>query len=158
MAKAQKLLPQISEKEWSKQFRELAALYGWECYVPWLSIHSPRGFPDVTCCRVRNGVGELLFVELKTETGKVSLSQQAWIDRLNTVPGIRAFVFRPRDFDAALEILKGRTGPEVAPLLRERARETLHCCDCEKSGTKQCWNSWTPDHEVGECLNYRKAR
>ena len=99
----------MSEKDWSRQFRQLAGHLGWTLqYHPFLSIYSDKGFPDLTLYRKRNGVGELMFVELKTERGKVSDKQQEWIDALNTVPGIRAYVFRPSQFDAAVAILTAK--------------------------------------------------
>ena len=53
---------------------------------------SPPGKPDLTLLRE----GELVFMELKSERGTVRKPQRAWLDLLETVPGIAAYVIRPR--------------------------------------------------------------
>ena len=69
------------------------------------SYGSAKGYPDWHLLRIRDGVAESLFVELKSNTGKVKPEQQEWIDALNLIPGTRAYVWRPSDFDAATAVL-----------------------------------------------------
>jgi hypothetical protein len=57
------------------------------------SRRSPAGFPD----RVYAGPGGVLFRELKTDTGKLSAEQQAWIVGLHAA-GLDAQVWRPGDW------------------------------------------------------------
>ncbi|MEJ7871739.1 MAG: VRR-NUC domain-containing protein, partial [Rubrobacteraceae bacterium] len=58
------------------------------------------GYPDI--CAVK---GErLLYIELKTEKGKLSEPQRQWLDALAVVPGAEVYVLRPSDFDKLLEI------------------------------------------------------
>ena len=61
----------------------------------WLYFHtrdsrrSPAGFPD--CVLARAGI--MLVAECKRDdTGKVTTAQQEWIDEMNKVPGIVAYV------------------------------------------------------------------
>ena len=85
----------ITEKEFTGQVKDLAVLLGWKFYHPWLAIHSERGWPDVTLVRPPR----IIFAELKSEKGKVTDKQQAWLDILREVPGVEVFVWRPTDAD-----------------------------------------------------------
>ena len=44
--------------------------------------------------------GRLLALELKTETGRASAEQEAWIDAMQQVTDVRAAIVRPRDLQA----------------------------------------------------------
>lgn len=92
----------ISEKELQAHVRSFAEMCGYCVYHTFDSRHSPAGFPDLTLWReTADGKGELVFVELKSEKGRVTLAQQIWLVRLGTVPGVRwAGVIRPSDWFA----------------------------------------------------------
>ena len=61
---------------------------------------SPPGKPDLTLVRP----GKLVFLELKSETGRVRPPQRAWLDVLQTVPGVETHVIRPRHwFDGTID-------------------------------------------------------
>ena len=92
----------LTEKEFGRQVDDYAKLCGWLLYRTWLPIHSPAGFPDRFL--VRNGVAVAL--ELKSEKGKATDAQLAWIAALDAVPGITARVVRPSNW------------PEIEALLR----------------------------------------
>lgn len=100
----------LPEKELQRQVRAYARLLGWEVHTTWTSIHSPRGWPDLTLYRERpDGTGELVLIELKAERGIVSEAQQMWIERLRRVPGVSwAGVVRPSDWYAGVldEVLR----------------------------------------------------
>jgi hypothetical protein len=96
----------ITEKELESQVKDLAKLFGWEYYHPWLSIHSPRGWPDVSLCRPP----QLIFLELKTEKGKVSEHQQKWLDLLGQCPGCEVYVVRPSQIEWLAERLMKADG------------------------------------------------
>jgi len=100
LGRASRLAP-LSEKEFTRQVRDLAAIYRWEFYHPWLSIHSPRGFPDVVLCRPPR----LLLIELKTDHGKTSSHQDRWLELLRGCPGVEVFLWRPSDLDAIAQVL-----------------------------------------------------
>lgn len=68
----------MSEKAWGARVEQLARLNGWNYYHTWHSLHSAPGFPDYLF--VQNG--ELFYVELKTEKGKLSPAQYKWRDFL----------------------------------------------------------------------------
>ena len=82
-----------SEAQFQAAVVELAHLRGWLV----MHIHDSRrglgaGFPDL--CLVHERTGELLFAELKTDSGRVSVKQQRWIDAL-ALGGHIAAVWRP---------------------------------------------------------------
>ena len=91
----------VREKYFSQQVVDLAKILNWKVYRCWLSIHSPAGFPDLTMCR-----GErLIFAELKSDSGKVSLKQEEWLDALK-ITKAEVYVWYPGDFDQIAEILQ----------------------------------------------------
>ncbi len=92
----------IRERDLQKHVRAYAERLGWAVHVTWVSIHSPRGWPDLTLYRERpEGAGELVCIELKSERGIISEAQQMWLDRLRTVPGVSwAGVIRPSNWYA----------------------------------------------------------
>jgi hypothetical protein len=91
-----------TEKEWAQVVADYARLRGWTRYHPWLSAHSPRGWPDEALCRPPR----LVLAELKSEKGKVSPAQQTWLDLLGACPGVEVYVWRPSDWSHVQEILK----------------------------------------------------
>ena len=66
----------MTEKQFQAQVVELATLYGYRVYHTFNSRRSAPGFPDLVLARS----GAVLFVELKTTTGKVSKAQAEWLD------------------------------------------------------------------------------
>ena len=94
----------ISEKQFEAQVKQMAKLTGWRYYHTWRSMHSPAGFPD--CVMVKPP--RLIFAELKSDTGKVSPEQQAWLDDLGKLVNVEVYLWRPADFDDIWEILSGR--------------------------------------------------
>lgn len=92
----------ITEKQFMAQVVEIAGILGWATYHPWLSIHSPRGWPDLALVRPPR----LVLAELKSEKGKVSEAQSRWLDLLADCDGVEVHVWRPSDFDALTEVLR----------------------------------------------------
>lgn len=93
----------MTEAQWQQQVVELAALYGWSSYHTYDSRRSHPGWPDLVLCRPP----EIVFVELKTDKGRLSAAQCEWLERL-AASGQRVFVWRPSMFDAIHRILKRR--------------------------------------------------
>jgi hypothetical protein len=74
--------------------RQLAKIHGWQVYHTRDSRKSERGFPDV----VLTDGEAVLFIELKTNTGKVTAAQQTWLSLLQHTGKVEAQVWRPRDW------------------------------------------------------------
>lgn len=82
----------ITEKALQKNVIALAKQLGWKIAWTWNALHSPKGWPDLVCCRD----GRLVIIECKRETGRnapgvvngVTTEQQDWLDALREVPGV----------------------------------------------------------------------
>jgi Holliday junction resolvase len=128
----------ITEKQFATQVEDLLELYGWHWthFRPAMlkdgkwrtAISGHMGFPDYVAVR---GI-RLLFIELKSDKGKLSPEQQEWLDKLEEAkvhftnqPLIvkdgkatmdinktrysetpEVYVFRPMDFEKMTNILK----------------------------------------------------
>lgn len=110
--------PKQSERDWQATVLQYAALRGWRafhdnatnaprrCSGCGAIRHLPRnapGWPDLVLVRRP----DVLFVELKSDAGKVDHDQQRWIDDLRAC-GQRVYVWRPRDWDDVQRVLDGR--------------------------------------------------
>jgi hypothetical protein len=107
----------LTEKQWSSQVYDLCRLMGWKRYHTYFSKRSPAGFPDETLVRDR-----VVFLELKTETGKVSPHQKEWLTALLNA-GAEVYIARPRDFTGLADVLRSRH--RVETLLAQRTRTEL---------------------------------
>lgn len=96
----------VTERELQSRVLDLARMYGWRV----AHFHDSRrqvrpgvmvgdrdaaGFPDLVLVRGT----ELLFVELKRETGRATDLQLEWLEALGAVPGVEALLVRPSSFD-----------------------------------------------------------
>jgi hypothetical protein len=90
----------VREKAWQAQVIELALLYGWFVYH---TYDSQPGWPDLVLARPTTG--ELIFVELKTDVGRLSPAQRSWLRVLEDC-NQEVHVWRPRDFEAVHARLK----------------------------------------------------
>jgi hypothetical protein len=82
---------------------DLARLLGWTVFYVTDSRGSPPGWPDLTLCRG----GVLIFRELKSENGRLSIEQQEWADQL-LAAGVDWQVWRPADWPQIEATLKGQ--------------------------------------------------
>lgn len=105
----------VSEAEFLHQVLELATILGWSGahFRPALTKRGWRtpvqgplgaGFPDLVLVHVRKR--RILYVELKSDTGKVSADQAAVLAALHEA-GAETRVWRPRDWDALQADLEG---------------------------------------------------
>jgi VRR-NUC domain len=93
----------VTERELQDAIVEAAKLLGWMVFHPFDSRRSTAGWPDLTLVHRRRA--RLMFMELKSETGRVTHEQHAWIDALARA-GADVRVVRPVDLDAVLEELQ----------------------------------------------------
>ncbi len=99
----------MTEAQFQQQIIDTARLLKWAVYHTYDSRRSQPGFPDL--CLVRD---RIVFLEVKTETGKVSPEQAEWIATINAAGGT-ALVVRPSQWDQIVESLKRRADlPKVA--------------------------------------------
>jgi hypothetical protein len=90
----------MSERVLAQNIVDEAQRWGWRVYRAWLSIHNPKGWPDLVLCRPP----DVLFVELKSATGKVTEEQGQWIRALQAC-GLYATVWRPGHLEEAYSLL-----------------------------------------------------
>lgn len=94
---------QVTEKAYMQQIIDLARKCGYYCYHCHDSRRSMPGFPDLMIIADR-----IIFLEVKTETGKLSPEQRAVIHRLRSA-GCLAMVVRPSNWsDVEHMLLSGR--------------------------------------------------
>lgn len=100
---------EVTEKQFTAQVIELAKLLSYQVYHPFLSIRSEPGWPDLSLAREeRDGTARLIFLELKSERGKLTEAQEKWLALLGKVPEVVARAARPSDWDEIVELLSGR--------------------------------------------------
>ena len=101
----------MTEAQWQARVLDLAKLCGWRVahFRPARTATGWRtaveadgvGYPDLTMVRD----GRLLFVELKSETGRVATSQREWLSELSAVPGLEVYLWRPSDWAKVQQVL-----------------------------------------------------
>ena len=105
------LAAHATEAEFQQAVVHLAETCGWRVMHVrpstvrdgrWATATSIPGWPDLTLL----GHGRAIFVELKSETGRVSPEQRRVIDELRAA-GLDARVGRPRDWHSIEETLTG---------------------------------------------------
>jgi len=93
----------VTERDLREQVRDLCKLFGYKMYFTWTSIHSPRGFPDLVLANREKH--RLIFAELKSDKGKLTPSQEEWLDLLKEC-GQEVYLWRPGDIEHIAEILR----------------------------------------------------
>ena len=83
---------EVPEEELLKFVRWTAREQGWLVYHTHDSRGSEPGFPDVVAT---NGE-QLLFSELKSNRGKLTMEQQQWLNLLRRIPSIDVHLWRPQ--------------------------------------------------------------
>lgn len=91
-----------TEKEWQAWVLAYAEANGWKCFTTHDSRRSPAGDLDIRMARPPR----VLFVECKTEGGKLTPEQRGTIAVLEQCPGVEVYVFRPSDAERVKETLK----------------------------------------------------
>lgn len=92
------------EKSFLQAVRELARALGYREFHPHDSRRSTPGFPDLVCVKAGYPV---LYIELKSERGRLTAEQQGWLETLRQAQGTRVYVWRPSDWNFIVEVLKG---------------------------------------------------
>jgi len=87
-----------SEEQFLAAVREYAELLGWLRYHTHRSDRSEAGFPDLVLVRS----GRMILAELKSEKGRATKAQLAWLEELRLVAehsaAVQVFLWRPSDW------------------------------------------------------------
>ena len=98
--------PAMAEAELLEAVRRLAQMTGWllfHCHDSRKSIGP--GYPDCTLVSTRRP--RVIFAELKTDTGRTTPAQDAWLGSLARA-GAEVALWRPRDLPDIAAVLQGR--------------------------------------------------
>ncbi len=87
-------IPKQTEASFQATILSLAKQFGWRAYHTHNSKRSPAGFPDLVLVRRPR----VIFAELKTETGVLSVAQKAWLADLAGCT-VESGVWRPSDLE-----------------------------------------------------------
>lgn len=82
-------MPPATEGDILKQVRQYLRLKGWLVYRMQQGLGAHRGFPDLVAVKA----GQVLFIEVKTRTGRLSQYQEQFRDEI-TEQGCRYIVAR----------------------------------------------------------------
>jgi hypothetical protein len=93
----------LTEALWQKQVVGIAQHYAWAVHHHYDSRRSEPGWPDLVLC----GHGRALFVELKTQTGRLRADQRRWLGLLDAA-GCEVGLWRPCDLDQVTAALGPR--------------------------------------------------
>ncbi len=97
---------EVSEANLQQTICELAVRLGWKFNHNPDSRRSNPGLPDLVLIHPDHPERGPLFIECKTERGRVRKEQRVWIDTLKRA-GVRAFVVRPSQMDFVEALLRG---------------------------------------------------
>lgn len=96
----QQLAAGMSEAQLQSNVRRMATVCGWKIYHTRDSRKSDIGFPDLVLVRKNR----LLFVELKSEKGKITPEQREWLHVLMLTKRVETFLWRPSQWlDGTIE-------------------------------------------------------
>lgn len=108
----------LAETDWQLRVTDAARLHGWKhCHTRKAHVRkgrvatptSVKGWPDLVLWHPIRG--EVLFVELKTDVGRMSVEQAEVLASLASA-GAKVAVWRPKDWPIVLAFLRGPDGQE----------------------------------------------
>ena len=103
LTRARSLLGQaVTEKEFQANVLDLARMLRWRTYHTLDSRGAAAGFPDLVMVRGPR----LVMAELKSERGRLTEPQEAWLAELGAVQTLDTFEWRPADWPAIEEALR----------------------------------------------------
>ena len=97
--------PIETEKGFLAAVVDVARLYHWRVYHPYLSVRSAAGFPDLVLVKAGEPV---IYAELKRDDGRLTAAQAAWLEALRQARGTEVYCWRPADFSAIVARLQRR--------------------------------------------------
>jgi hypothetical protein len=94
----------FSEAQWQRYVLDIAKRGKWRAYHTYDSRRSHKGYPDLTLCRPPR----LVYVELKTQKGRLRPEQEEWGEALKQCPGVEYYLWRPSHEPEVREVLLKR--------------------------------------------------
>lgn len=94
----------MTEAELQQLLTDAAEMHGWLVFHDNDSRRNVAGFPDLVLVHGRHG--RVLFLELKSETGRVRPEQHVWMDALSRTHTVSSAIIRPQHVDQVIAYLK----------------------------------------------------
>ena len=94
----------LTEAQWQSRVLAAFRLFGWRVFVDRVAYRSDPGWPDIFA--IHAGQRRCIWVELKSERGKLSPAQLDWGDAL-ILAGQEWYCWKPSDFDRAVLVMRG---------------------------------------------------
>ena len=88
----------MTEAQVQAAVRGYAEILGWTVFLTWKSLHSPKGELDLRLIKPPR----VVFIECKTEKGKLTPEQKRTWNLLRQCPGVEVYVVRP----STLELMR----------------------------------------------------
>jgi hypothetical protein len=92
----------MSESVWQAHVIKAARLFGWMIYHTYDSRRNQAGFPDLVLVRPPR----VLFVELKSQGGRIRDEQIEWLTALEASTSVETYLWRPSAREQMLEVLR----------------------------------------------------
>jgi len=99
----------LAEAGLLEHLRALARRHGWLVYHTHDSRRSEPGFPDLVLVKPASAqaAGRLIFAEVKTAQGKLTVEQMQWLEVLrHSAAGVEVYCWRPQDLEAICATLQ----------------------------------------------------
>ena len=98
-----------SEAQFERRVVAAATARGWRIFHDHNSMgnrYDSAGFPDLVLVKRPPAAGRIIFAELKTDAGKPTPAQLAWLSDLERIAGVKAFIWRPTDWQSIIAELE----------------------------------------------------
>ena len=95
----------MTEAELQAAIVDVAELAGWLVFHDHDSRRNPAGLPDLICVKPPR----VVFIELKSDTGRVRPEQRTWLDALAECDTLASALVRPDDLPTVIEYLTRKT-------------------------------------------------
>jgi len=114
VTRAAVLIGDESEKHFMGRVQRAAKVFGWAVFHQLDSVGTAPGFPDLVLIKPPR----VIFAELKSEHGRLRLSQRLVLSLLARCPGVETYTWRPSDEPVIWRVLSG--GPPAIAVELER--------------------------------------
>ena len=94
----------MNEAALQQLLTDAAEMHGWLVFHDNDSRRNAAGFPDLVL--VHGRFGRVLFLELKSEIGRVRPEQHVWMDALSRCDTIASAIVRPEHADRIIKYLQ----------------------------------------------------
>jgi len=98
------VVPPESERSFQAAVLTAARVLGWRTYHTFDARRSAAGFPDIVLVKPPR----VVFIELKSERGRLSADQVLWLDVLGQCPNVESYMFRPSSWADVIRVLQGQ--------------------------------------------------